>query len=142
MAENKTQPTGEDVRAFLAAVEGPKRRAQGLELLAFFERVTGFPARMWGDSIVGFGRYRYRYESGREGEFLATGFSPRKAALSIYIMPGYRDYGAILDRLGPHRLGKSCLYITRLEAIDMEILAELVRQGLADLDAIWPVVPE
>jgi len=142
MAEAKTRPTGADVRAFLAAVEPERRRAQGLELLPFFERVTGYPARMWGPSMVGFGRYAYRYATGHSGESLATGFSPRKAAVSIYIMPGYQDYGAILDRLGPHRLGKSCLYVTRLDAIDMGVLEELVIRGLADLDAIWPVAPE
>lgn len=142
MAEQVTRPTGADVRAFLEGVEPERRRAQGLELLPVFEQVTGFPARMWGPSIVGFGRYEYRYASGHSGRSMATGFSPRKAAVSIYIMPGYQDYGAILDRLGPHKLGKSCLYITRLEAIDLEVLAELVRQGLKDLDAIWPVLPE
>jgi len=142
MAENKTVPTGADVRAFLDTVEPPRRRAQGLEMLAFFEEVTGYPARMWGDSIVGFGRYAYRYDSGHSGEFLATGFSPRKTALTLYIMPGYQDYGAILDRLGPHKLGKSCLYITRLDQVDRAALADLVQQGLKDLNAIWPVHPE
>ncbi|WP_375691814.1 DUF1801 domain-containing protein [Pseudooceanicola sp. LIPI14-2-Ac024] len=142
MAENKTVPTGADVRAFLDAVEPPRRRAQGLEMLAFFEEITGYPARMWGDSIVGFGRYAYRYDSGHSGEFLATGFSPRKTALTLYIMPGYQDYGAILDRLGPHKLGKSCLYITRLDQVDRAALTDLVQQGLKDLNAIWPVHPE
>lgn len=86
-----------------------------------------------GASIIGYGRYHYTYASGREGEFLATGFSPRKAALSLYIMPGYQDYGAILARLGKHRPGRSCLYVTKLEDIDMAVLEELIRAALADL---------
>ncbi|OWU83304.1 hypothetical protein ATO6_19405 [Oceanicola sp. 22II-s10i] len=139
MSDNKTGPTCADVRDFLEAVEPARRRAQGLELLSFFERVTGFEARMWGPTIVGFGQYRYRYASGREGDWLATGYSPRKAAVSVYIMPGYADYAEILSRLGPHRMGKSCLYITRLDAINMTVLEELVRRGLHDLDARWPV---
>ncbi len=96
---------------------------------------------MWGPSIVGYGRYHYRYKSGREGDFLATGFSPRKAALSIYIMPGYADFGDILSRLGKHKLGKSCLYVNKLADIDLDVLAELIRAGLEDLEKHWPVEP-
>jgi len=107
-----------------------------------FRKATGFIPQMWGGSIVGYGRYHYRYASGREGDFLATGFSPRKAAYSIYIMPGYQDYGAILSRLGKHKTGKSCLYVNRLADIDLTVLEELIRQGLKDLNAIWPVSPE
>ena len=139
MSENKTQPTQVTPREFLATVEPEKRRKQGEELLAFFETVTGWKARMWGPSIIGFGEYHYQYESGREGDFLATGFSPRKANLTLYIMPGYEDYGTILERLGKHKLGKSCLYINKLEDIDMDVLAELVKTGLADLEKKYPV---
>ncbi len=96
---------------------------------------------MWGPSIVGYGRYHYRYKSGREGDFLATGFSPRKTALSIYIMPGYADFGDILSRLGKHKTGKSCLYVNKLADIDPEVLSELIRAGLADLETHWPVHP-
>jgi hypothetical protein len=96
---------------------------------------------MWGGSIIGFGRYHYRYASGREGDFLATGFAPRKASMSVYIMPGYQDYSEILKRLGPHKTGKACLYITRLDQIDMDCLAELIRQGLKDLEKLYPVYP-
>ena len=141
MAENKTQPTAADVTAFLETVEHPTRRADGLALDALFQAVTGWRPRMWGPSIVGYGLYHYRYPTGREGDFLATGFSPRKANLSIYVMPGYQDYGAILDRLGKHKLGKSCLYITKLADVDMDVLAELIRTGLKDLNAIYPVEP-
>lgn len=81
---------------------------------------------MWGPSIVGFGEYRYKYESGREGDFLITGFSPRKSALTIYIMPGFARYEALMDKLGKHRTGKSCLYINRLDDVDLSVLEELV----------------
>lgn len=142
MAENKTQPTEVAVSAFLASVE-PRRRAEdGLRLDELFQGVTGFEPRMWGPSIVGYGRYHYVYASGREGDFLATGFSPRKAALSIYIMPGYADFGTILNRLGKHRIGKSCLYVNKLADIDLDVLAELIRAGLDDLETRWLVLPE
>lgn len=141
MSDNKTQPAETTPQAFLATVEPEKRRVQGLELLKFFEDITGWKARMWGPSIIGFGEYHYKYDSGREGDFLATGFSPRKANMVLYIIPGYKDYGSILDRLGKHKLGKSCLYINKLEDIDMDVLAELVRAGLADLTKKYTVKP-
>jgi len=141
MADQKTVPTQVAVADFIAAVENPERRADAVVLEAFFSRVTGFVPQMWGPSIIGFGRYRYRYATGREGIAAATGFSPRKAELSLYIMPGYQEYGAILDRLGKHRLGKACLYIKHLSDIDMGVLEELVRRGLTDLNRLWPVEP-
>ncbi len=141
MAENKTQPTAVEVRAFLDAVEHPTRRADALRLDEIFRDVTGFAPVMWGPSIVGYGRYHYRYASGREGDFLATGFSPRKANLSIYIMPGYADFGDLMDRLGKHKTGKSCLYINKLADIDEAVLRVLIRAGLDDLATHWPVEP-
>lgn len=141
MSTNKTVPTPQKPKEFVAGVEPLRRRQEAEILLPFFRDVTGFEPVMWGPSIIGYGRYHYVYASGREGDFLATGFSPRKASLSVYIMPGYRDYGATLNRLGPHKLGKSCLYITRLDRINMTVLAELIRTGLSDLAKIWPVHP-
>lgn len=138
---NKTQGTQADVTAFLESVDHPTRRADALALDRLFRDVTGFAPRMWGASIVGYGRYHYIYDSGREGDFLATGFSPRKANLSIYIMPGYADFGPILARLGKHKIGKSCLYLNRLSDVDVDALADLIRAGLSDLDAKWPVQP-
>ena len=139
MAENKTHPTTADVPAFLNAVAHPTRRADALALDALFQEITGWQPRLWGPSIIGYGQYHYRYATGREGDFLATGFSPRKANLSIYIMPGYQEYGAILSRLGKHKTGKSCLYVNKLADIDMAVLAELIRARLDDLARIYPV---
>lgn len=139
MAENKTQPTDNDVMAFLNTVEPAQRRADALRLDQMFRAETGFSPVMWGPAIVGYGRYHYVYKSGREGDFLATGFSPRKAALSVYIMPGYGDFGDIMARLGKHKTGKSCLYINKLAEIDEDVLRELIRAGLRDLALHWPV---
>ncbi|PVH28216.1 DUF1801 domain-containing protein [Pararhodobacter oceanensis] len=141
MAGNKTTAHDADVGAFIAAVEKPQRRADAEVLDALFRRVTGFAPRMWGPTIIGYGRYHYRYESGREGDFLATGFSPRAAHQVIYIMPGYGEYQAIMDRLGKHKLGKSCLYINKLADVDLGVLEEFIRQGLADLGRRYPVHP-
>ncbi len=141
MNENKTRPTDAAVADFLDAVAHPARRADALALDALFRDVTGWQPKMWGPSIVGYGSYRYTYDSGRSGEMCATGFSPRKANLSIYIMPGYADFGDILAGLGKHRLGKSCLYVNKLADIDTEVLRRLIRAGLDDLAARWPVAP-
>lgn len=141
-ADNKTHATDADVLAFLEAVEHPTRRADGLVLADVFQKVSGFAPRMWGPSLVGFGRYDYVYDSGREGSSLATGFSPRKANLSIHIMPGYADYGPMLDRLGKHKKAVSCLYVNKLADIDLAVLEEIIAAGLRDLAKIWPVYPE
>ncbi len=142
MSQNKTVATSVDPKSFVDALEHKTRRADGLVLLELFAEVSGFQPKMWGPTIVGFGRYHYTYETGREGDFLATGFSPRKANLSIYIMPGYQDYSEILSRLGKHKLGKSCLYVNKLADIDLDVLRELISAGLRDLDKIWPIQPE
>ncbi|KMW58522.1 hypothetical protein AIOL_003499 [Candidatus Rhodobacter oscarellae] len=139
MADNKTRPTGAAVSDFLEAVEHPTRRADGLRLHQIFSELTGWQAQMWGPTIVGYGQYHYTYASGREGDFLATGFSPRKANLSIYVMPGYANFGGILDRLGKHKMGKSCLYVNKLADIDEAVLRELIAAGLKDLGTRWGV---
>ncbi|MCG7520108.1 DUF1801 domain-containing protein [Ruegeria sp. Ofav3-42] len=140
-SENKTVPTGQSVESFISAVQ-PANKAEDAQVLdTLFRKTTGFEPVMWGTSIVGYGRYHYRYKTGREGDFLATGFSPRKTALSIYIMPGYADFGDILSQLGKHKLGKSCLYVNKLADIDIDVLSELIRAGLKDLNQHWPVEP-
>ncbi|MGQ0567069.1 MAG: DUF1801 domain-containing protein [Gemmobacter sp.] len=140
MAQAKTTEGG-DVAAFLAAVQPPDRRDEALVLDALFRRVTGFAPRLWGGSMVGYGRYAYRYDSGHSGVSLATGFAPRKAEMVVYILPGYLDLSDHLTRLGPHRLGRSCLYLRRLGGIDLDVLAEMIRAGLADLGRRWPIEP-
>ena len=97
------------------------------------QRVTGEPPTMWGDSIVGFGSYHYVYDSGREGDWFLTGFSPRKRNLSLYIMAGFSDYDELMERLGKHKTGKSCLYVNRLSDIDLDVLEALVRQSVAHM---------
>ena len=122
----KTVPTDASVDAFIDAVEDPQRRADCRTVATMMAEVTGAPARMWGPSIVGFGSYHYRYESGREGDFMETGFSPRKRALTIYVMAGFSDCEALLAKLGRHTTGKSCLYVKRLADVDVAVLRELV----------------
>ncbi len=139
--ENKTVPTDQSVDSFLAAVQPESKAADAQVLDELFRRVTGFDPLMWGPSMVGYGRYHYTYRTGRQGDFLATGFSPRKAAFSIYIMPGYAEFGEILNRLGKHKLGKSCLYVNKLADIDLVVLEELIAAGLKDLENYWPVEP-
>lgn len=141
MTENKTQPTGADVSAFVDAVEHAGRRDDARRLDEIFRGVTGWEPVMWGPSIIGYGMYEYTYQTGRSGRFLATGFSPRKANMVLYIMPGYADFGSILDRLGRYRAGRSCLYLGRLSSVDEAVLAELIAAGLRDLDRRWPVQP-
>ena len=141
MAENKTQPTDQSVADFIASIDHPTRQADARTLDALFRDNTGWVPRMWGPTIIGYGQYHYTYESGRSGNFLATGFSPRRANLSIYIMPGYTDFQHILDRLGKHKLGKSCLSINKLADVDLDAVADLIRAGLNDLGKRWPVTP-
>ena len=141
MSGNKTLPTDQDVDAFIAAVTPASKSADAKVLDALFRSTTGFEPVMWGPTIIGYGRYDYRYKSGREGSNLATGFSPRKAAHSIYVMPGYTDFSEILSRLGKHKIGKSCLYVNKLADIDLDVLAELITAGLRDLETRWAVEP-
>lgn len=141
MAENKTQVMRVSVADFIAAVEHPTRAADAKLLDQMFRDITGWQPQMWGPTIIGYGQYHYTYESGRSGDFLATGFSPRKSNLSVYIMPGYADFGSVLARLGKHKIGKSCLYINKLADVDLKVLEELIRAGLDDLGKHWPVAP-
>lgn len=125
-SENKTRPTTADPRAFIAAVEHPTRRRDAETLLELFAEATGQPATMWGPSIVGFGRYHYRYDSGREGDFLRVGFSPRRANLALYGLPAAPDSEALLARLGKHKRGVDCVYVNTLADVELGVLRELV----------------
>jgi hypothetical protein len=137
-AENKTKATSVSPESFIETVEHDVRRADAKVLLDLFADVTQLVPRMWGPSIIGYGRYHYKYESGREGEFMMTGFSPRKANQVIYIMPGYTDHSAILDRIGKYKIGKSCLYINKLADIDLDVLRELIIAGFEDMKSRYP----
>lgn len=137
----KTAPTAVPVTDFIVSLEDERRRGEAGRLDAIFREATGFGPVMWGPTMIGHGRYHYRYASGREGEALATGFSPRKAAISIYIMPGYADFGQILQDPGKHRRGKACLYFNRLDDVDAGALRRLIRAGPEDLARHWPVRP-
>lgn len=139
MVQNKTAFHDGSVQSFLAAIEHPVRRADAEKLDALFQEVTGWKPRMFGPTIIGYGSYAYTYDSGHSGTCQATGFSPRKANQVLYIMPGYQDFGHILDRLGKHKLGKACLYINKLADVDTDVLREVVTAGLEDLKTRWPV---
>jgi hypothetical protein len=134
-------PQSAEVTDFLASVEHPGRREDALILDGLFRRVTGFEPTLWRGSMVGYGRYEYTYDSGHSGSSLATGFAPRKANMVVYIMPGYADFSAILDRLGKHKIGKACVYLGRLEGVDLNVLGELVQAGLDDLASRWTIHP-
>jgi hypothetical protein len=127
MAELKTKPNDGSVEAFLNSVSDPKKRQDSFTLLELMKRVTGEEAVMWGDSIIGFGSYHYCYESGREGDWFLTGFSPRAQSLTLYIMSGFEQYDELLSQLGKYKTGKACLYIKKIEDVDQEVLSELVR---------------
>ena len=136
--EAKTRETEVDVDAFIDAVPDPQRREDAKRLRAMMERVSGYPARMWGPSIVGFGRYHYRYESGHEGEAARIGFSPRAKELVLYVVESFSRYQALMDRLGKYKTGKSCLYVKRLSDVDEAVLEELIAEGLAYMRDKYP----
>jgi hypothetical protein len=126
VAENKTKPTGVSVTAFLNAIEDNDKRRDCKKIAAMMRAATGNRAKMWGPSIVGFGRYHYEYASGREGEFMITGFSPRAQSLTLYIMPGFKQFESLMKKLGKYKTGKSCLYIKRLSDVDESVLQRLI----------------
>ena len=139
MSELRTKQNDADVEAFLGAVGNDRRREDSFTVLELMKRITGEEPRMWGAAIVGFGTYRYRYASGRSGEWPRIGFSPRKQNLTVYVMPGFSNHDELLSRLGKHRTGKSCLYINKLADIDMGVLEEVIGSAL---DAMREEYPE
>jgi hypothetical protein len=132
---------GDAVAGYLNAVMPIRRREDAQRLDEIFREVTGWTPRLWSGTMVGYGRYDYRYDSGRTGSSLATGFAARKANMVLYIMPGYADFGDILGAIGPHKRGKSCFYFQRLKALDETALRALIKAGLEDLAHRWPVYP-
>ena len=135
MADNKTKPTKLSVEAFIDALTDPTRRADAKALVRLLQDAAGEEPKMWGPSIIGFGSYHYKYDSGREGDMPLIGFSPRKAATVLYIMAGLRDSEALLEKLGKHTTGKGCLYIKKLADVDQKVLEALVAKSVAAMRA-------
>ncbi len=136
MAELKTKKNSADVAAFVAGIENDQRRRDAEIVLKMMKGITRAEPAMWGDSIVGFGSYHYVYESGREGDWFLTGFSPRKQALTLYIMAGFSRYGELMEKLGSYKTGKACLYIKKMEDVDQKILRELITESVRHLKKI------
>ena len=135
MSENKTRPTAQNVIDFLNSVENKTRRADAFTVLAMMQEVTDDEAVIWGSSIVGFGSYHYKYDSGREGDMPLTGFSPRKQSMTLYIMPGFDEYDDLLAKLGKHKIGKSCLYVNKLADVDQDVLRRLIKRAYEHMKA-------
>lgn len=135
MSNLKTQPNDASVEAFLHAVENPRRREDGLTLLKLMKEATQREPVMWGSSIIGFGTYHYQYKSGRNGEWMMVGFSPRKQNMTLYIMGGFEKYDDLLGQLGKHKTGKSCLYINKLDDVDLDVLRELVVEAIVHMES-------
>ena len=130
MSSNKTVETDASVENFINAVDNEQKSKDSWDLVALMSKITGAPPKMWGKSLVGFGQYHYKYASGREGDFFLTGFSPRKTALTVYIMPGFNAYEAQMAKLGPHKTGKSCLYVKNLDVVDRDVLEEMIADSV------------
>lgn len=138
MSANKTQPSGADVQAYVDAVEHPVRRADAQTLLEMMREISGEEPALWGPSLIGFGRYHYRYDSGREGDFFRIGFSPRKSSQVLYIMPGFADEADLLSRLGKHKTGKGCLYVNKLADVDQGVLRQVCERAWATMAERYP----
>jgi hypothetical protein len=130
MADLKTKQNEQSVEAFLNGIEDEKRRQDCFAVLELMKKATNAEPKMWGDSIVGFGQYHYKYASGREGDFFLSGFSPRKQNLTLYINSGFTQYDELMSRLGKYKTGKACLYVKKLDDVDMTTLNELIQQSV------------
>ena len=138
MSANKTQPTKKDVLAFLNQVEESRKRTDAIRIMNILKEITNKPPVMWGDSIIGFDQYHYKYKSGREGDFLRIGFSPRKRNLTLYLMDGVDNHVDELKTLGKHSTGKSCLYIKSLADVDTEKLHQILKKSYRHTFEIYP----
>jgi hypothetical protein len=141
MAELKTKVNDASVEEFLNTIDNDQRRADAFAVLKLMRSVTRQPPRMWGPSIVGFDRYHYKYESGREGDMCRIGFSPRRQALTLYLMDGYDRQTALMNKLGKYTTGRSCLYIKRLEDVDLTVLRQLIEAGYSATKRTHPAPP-
>ena len=134
MAELKTKRNKGNVESFLNNIADEKKRHDSFIILESMKQVTGTEPEMWGESIIGFGSYHYKYKSGREGDWFLTGFSPRVQNLTLYIMAGFDEYDQLLSKLGKHSTGKSCLYIKKIEDVDVDVLKELVKRSVEHME--------
>ena len=130
MAELKTKPNILSVEKFLNSIKDEQKRKDSFQVLEMMKKITKEEPIMWGTSIVGFGKYHYKYASGREGDWFLTGFSPRKQNLTLYIMSGFKRYNELMKKLGKHKTGSSCLYINKLDDIDLKVLKELISESV------------
>lgn len=137
MTENKTKPENASAAAFIKNVEDPQKRKDCQELMKIMHRITGKPSKMWGSSMVGYGTYHYKYDSGREGDYFVVRFSPRKQNVTIYVMPGFDRYSALMKKLGKYKLGRSCLYVKKLNDINRNILETLLARSVKDMRRIY-----
>jgi hypothetical protein len=135
MAENKTKPTKVSVDKFIEAIENPRRLADARVVLELYKEVTGLPPVMWGPTIIGFGTHQYKYASGREGTVPAAGFSPRKANLTFYIDDTFEGAEALFSSLGKHKKSVACLYVNKLEDVDLNVLREIIARDFAHTTA-------
>jgi hypothetical protein len=130
VAENKTKENNASVTAFLNSLEDKRKRSDVKAIAAMMRKATGKRAKMWGTSIVGFGSYHYKYESGREGDAALVAFSPRKQNLTVYIMPGFKEFPGLMKKLGIYKTGKSCLYLKKLQDVDANVLQKLITESI------------
>lgn len=138
MYEQKTKETDANVIEFIEAVESPKKREDAYRLLDIYTETTGYEAKMWGPSIIGFGSYHYVYKTGHEGDAPLVGFSPRKAKISLYFAPGDTEREELLSKFGKHTSGKACVYINKVDDVDIEVLQELIEQSVIFLKKTYP----
>lgn len=138
MAELKTKPTKARVGDFLNAIEDSQRRADCKSIARMMREATGKRAKMWGTSMVGYGLYRYKYASGRRGEWFECGFSPRARDITLYIMPGFKKHALLMKKLGKHKTGKSCLYVKQLADVDTDVLQQLINESVAEMRRRYP----
>jgi hypothetical protein len=138
MSEQKTKPTAASVQEFLEAVPDEKKRADAFAVCKLMTEVTGQEPVLWGPSIVGFGRYHYVYASGHSGDAPLTGFSPRKTALTLYIMGGFDNYDELMAKLGKYTMGKACLYLKRLSDVDQKVLRDLIAGSYRHMQSLYP----
>jgi|SRR5690606_4532599 len=139
MAKNKTAETKVSVQDFLqAAVDSEEKRADSTKLISLMEKVSGYPAKMWGPSIIGFGSYHYKYASGHEGDAPILGFSPRKSAFSLYVFTALEEHYPLLENLGKFKMGKACIYVKKLSDIDTHVLTKIMEQTIQYLKERYP----